>query len=397
MHDIAIIGGGIVGISVAWQLQLRYPAKSIVVLEKERDLAMHQTSHNSGVMHAGVYYEPGSLKARLCKAGVAATAAFCRDNHILYEQCGKLIVATDDLEYDRLLALQNRARQNGLDTELLNRHDLQTMEPNVSGTGALLVRTTGIVSYSDVCKKMAERFQAAGGRICLASPVTALSEKPAHVDIQCDNGLSQTAKFVIACGGLQADRLARMMGINVNFVIVPFRGEYYRLPSTKSAIVNHLIYPVPDPSLPFLGIHLTRMIDGSITVGPNALQGWKREGYERAGFDVGDAWAQLSFPGFWKLAGKHLGTGFAEIRNSIWKRGYVEQVKKYCPSIELSDLLPYPAGIRAIAVKRDGKFAEDFLFVRSARSLHVCSAPSPAATSAIPIGNHICDLLEDEL
>ena len=391
MYDFAVIGGGIVGLSVAWQLRKRQPSQSVVVIEKEPALARHQTGHNSGVIHAGIYYEPGSLKARLCRAGVAETLSFCRDNGIAHEQCGKLIVATNATEYARMLRLYERARQNGIEIELLDEAQLKAAEPNVAGVGAILSPTTGIVDYAAVAVAMARRLEELGGEIRTGAEVTGIDETVDRAIIRIDGSPPLEARFLVVCGGLMADRLAAMMQLDVDFRIVPYRGEYYRLPDAKRSIVRHLIYPVPEPGLPFLGVHLTRMIDGSVTVGPNAVQGWKREGYGRFNVSARDIADMLAFPGFWRVTAANLGVGIAEFRNSVWKRGYLRQVQKYCPSVQLADLLPYPAGIRAQAVMRDGTLVDDFLFAETPRSLHVCNAPSPAATSAIPIGAMICD------
>ena len=391
MYDFAVIGGGIVGLSVAWQLQQRQSSSRVVVIEKEAALARHQTGHNSGVIHAGIYYEPGSLKAELCRRGVTDTLRFCSDNDIPHEQCGKLIVATNPDEHQRMLALYERALQNGIRVELLDEAQLKAAEPNVTGIGAILSPSTGIVDYVAVAEAMARRLQEFGGDIRTNSEVTAIDESTdaATIHIRGDEPLE--ARYLVVCGGLMADRLAAKMGLDVDFRIVPYRGEYYRLPDGMRSIVRHLIYPVPDPGLPFLGVHLTRMIGGSVTVGPNAVQGWKREGYGRVNFSVRDTAEMLAFAGFWRVTADNLGVGIAEFWNSVWKRGYLKQVQKYCPSVRLADLRPYPAGIRAQAVRRDGSLVHDFLFAETPRSLHVCNAPSPAATSAIPIGEMICD------
>lgn len=393
-YDYIIIGGGIVGTSTAWQLQQRFPDKKILLLEKESHFSKHQTGHNSGVIHAGVYYTPGSLKAQFCREGVAATMAFCDENNLPYEQCGKLLVATNDTEYQRMEVLFQRCHENQLEVEWLEAEQLKQREPNIRGLAAIRVKTTGIVDYQLVTIKMAERFVALGGEARLNSEVTALQEHACHVQVEVrtpQGAESLKAGFIIACSGLMADRTTRMMGIKTDFQIIPFRGEYYQLPAKYNGIVNHLIYPVPDPDLPFLGVHLTRMIDGSVTVGPNAVQGWKREGYGRINISLRDSWQMVTFPGFWKVLQANWKAGLIETKNSWFKPGYLKLVQKYCPQLKLEDLQPYPAGIRAQAVLKDGTLVHDFLFAESPRSLHVCNAPSPAATSAIPIGNYLCD------
>lgn len=388
-YDIILIGGGIVGVATAWQLQRRFPEASILLVEKEPALGRHQTGRNSGVIHAGVYYAPGSLKADFCRRGAAWTLEFCRQERIPCEQCGKLLVATDDVELDRLQDLEDRCRLNGIAAERLTERELRRREPEIRGRGALLVPATGITDYGRITAVLAARFREAGGTIRLASPVWALEEAPRGIRVRVA-GESLGAAWVLVCGGLMADRLARMLRLPIDFRIVPFRGEYYRLAPGCRDIVRHLIYPVPDPALPFLGVHLTRMIDGSVTVGPNAVVGWKREGYGRVNFSPRDAWEMVTFPGFWKVAREHLGSGLAEMRDSALTRGYLRRVRKYCPRIQASDLRPYPVGIRAQAVGRDGRLVHDFLFAESPRSLHVCNAPSPAATSAVPIGEYLC-------
>jgi L-2-hydroxyglutarate oxidase len=364
------------------------PGSSLVVLEKENRLAKHQTGHNSGVIHAGIYYPPGSLKAELCRKGAVATKTFCAENGIRFDVCGKLLVATSAAEVVRMEALYQRSRQNGIEVARIGAEELKEREPNVRGLGSLLVPSTGIVDYSEICRAMGCRIEALGGEIHLSSRVSGIRETAAAVDIDCE-GKSWRAKKLIVCGGLQSDRLAMSAGLSIDHRIIPFRGEYYRLPPDKNAIVRHLIYPIPDPALPFLGIHLTRMIDGGVTVGPNAVIGFAREGYPRLSVDLSDTVDIMRFPGFWKTAFSHRKSAVQEFRNSFWKAGYLKECQKYCPSLDLSDLLPYEAGIRAQAVHKDGTLIHDFLFAETDRMLHVCNAPSPAATSALPIAEMI--------
>ncbi len=394
MYDYIIVGGGIVGVSTAWQLQQAYPNKSILLLEKESGFAKHQTGHNSGVIHAGVYYAPGSLKADFCKRGVERTIEFCAKHDIPVENCGKLLVATDDAEMERMNALYQRCHENGIEVELLDAVQLKLAEPNITGLGAILVKTTSIVNYTRVTEMMAKEFTEQGGQVSLGTEVIAAKELPEEVQLTCKvdgQTMQLNGRFMITCSGLMADRMTKMLGIETDFQIVPYRGEYYLLDEKHNQVVNHLIYPIPDPELPFLGVHLTRMIDGTVTVGPNAVQGWKREGYGAINFSIKDTWQMLNFAGFWKVTAKHLKTGLVEFKNSWWKPGYLKLVNKYCPSITVNDLKPYPAGIRAQAVMKDGTLVHDFLFAESPRSLHVCNAPSPAATSAMPIGEYICE------
>lgn len=387
-YDYCIIGGGIVGLATAMRLLDARPGSSLILLEKEISLGKHQTGHNSGVIHAGIYYAPGSLKAELCRKGAIATKEFCEQNSIRYDVCGKLVVATSDQEVVRMDALFARSRQNTIEVHRLSAGELVEREPNIVGMGALHVPSTGIVSYLDMCRKMGERIIAGGGEIRLSTPVTGIREKIDCVEVNGE-GASWQANELIVAGGLQADRLARLAGLAMDFRIVPFRGEYYRLPSDKNQIVQHLIYPVPDPSLPFLGVHLTRMIDGSVTVGPNAVIGFSREGYPQLSFNLSDVMDYALFPGFWKTVFANRRSAVTELRNSLWKPGYLEECRKYCPELRLSDLLPHDAGIRAQAVRADGSLVHDFLFAQTDRTLHVCNAPSPAATSAIPIAEMI--------
>jgi len=389
-YDYCIIGGGIVGLATAMALLQQRPGASLLILEKETSLGRHQTGHNSGVIHAGIYYAPGSLKAELCKRGAQATKDFCREHDIAFDVCGKLLVASNPLEMQRMQALYERSQQNGLKVERLDAAELARREPNIAGLGALFVDATGIVDYKQVCYAMAKVIEQAGGEVRLGTTVQAIRELGEHVEIR-DQNQTWHARQLVACAGLQSDRLARLAGVKIDHQIIPFRGEYYRLPASKNQIVNHLIYPIPDPELPFLGVHLTRMIDGSVTVGPNAVLGFGRENYRKFGVNWRDVAEYASFPGFWKTIWNNLGSGTTEMKNSLFKRGYLEQCRKYCPSLQVEDLLPYEAGIRAQAVMRDGTLVHDFLFAETPRMVHVCNAPSPAATSAIPIGEMIAE------
>ena len=393
-YDYLIVGGGIVGISTAWQLLQRYPNKRILVLEKESHYAGHQTGHNSGVIHAGVYYQPGSLKADFCRRGNEATIKFCLEHDIPYEQCGKLLVATNQNEYDLMEKLFERSEENQIEVEWLDRKQLKEREPNISGLGAFFVPQTGIVDYRKITNKMADLFKARGGEVQLDCEVLGLKEKSNGLRVRTDLAEFKT-RYLIACSGLMADRLVNMLGIQPDFQIIPFRGEYFQLPPHKSNIINHLIYPIPDPEMPFLGVHLTRMIDGTVTVGPNAVLGFKREGYQKTDVSFRDLKEMATFSGFWKVMQQNLKAGLSEFKNSIFKGGYLELVRKYCPQVTISDLTPYPAGVRAQAVAKDGTLIHDFLFVNTQRTFHVCNAPSPAATSAIPIGAHIVERVEE--
>lgn len=396
MYDYIIIGGGILGLSTAMQLIRAYPDKKMLLVEKEDGPARHQTGHNSGVIHAGVYYTPGSLKARFCLEGNLATKAFCDEHSIAYDECGKLLVATNDLELQRMKALWERTEANGLERYWLTAEELQEREPNITGVGGIFVPSSGIVNYAEVAAAMGREFEAAGGEIRYTTSVTGLSERPNEVVVSTSQGDFST-RYMVSCSGLMADRVVRMLGIEPDFTICPFRGEYFRLPAQHNQIVNHLIYPIPDPSMPFLGVHLTRMIDGSVTVGPNAVLAWKREGYRKTDVSLSDTLAMLRHRGIRQVLKDNLRPGLSEFKNSLYKKGYLQQVRKYCPSLTLADLEPYPAGVRAQAVSNDGRLVDDFLFVNTPRTVNVCNAPSPAATSAIPIGAHIVEKVKQQV
>jgi L-2-hydroxyglutarate oxidase len=404
LHDVIVVGGGIVGLATAAEVLRRRPGADVLVLEKEDAVGQHQSGHNSGVIHAGVYYEPGSLKARFCTDGAARTREFCTDKGIPFSDTGKLVVATTPVEVSRLSALTERARANGLAVTPLTAGELREHEPHIVGLAALRVHATGITDYPAVCRALADDISAAGGVVRTSIEVVAIDESPGSVTLTLrgrspESGwrTAESARQVIVCAGLQADRLAAMSGLNHGadtFSIVPFRGEYHRLPASRDGLIEALIYPVPDPDLPVLGVHLTRTIDGGITVGPNAVLGLSREGYGKGSIDVRDLASVARFPGTWQLARTHWRTGLAE-QHSSWRRGaYLELVRRYCPELTVEDLLPEPAGIRAQAVLRDGTLVHDFLVRRTDRTVHVCNAPSPAATSAFPIAAHVLDLAE---
>lgn len=386
--DYCIIGGGIVGLATAYQLLRKEPGASLILLEAADALGSHQTGHNSGVIHSGIYYAPGSLKARFSKAGAEQTKEFCREHGIRYAEPGKLLVATSALEQERLDQLEERALIHGLEYERLDRPGLLRREPNVSGLGALFIPSTGIVDYREVARKLAALVTAAGGQVVTGARVMTIAEHADRVEVGTARGQYSCSRLV-ACAGLQSDRLAEAAGMDIDVQIVPFRGEYFELPPAKSDYVRHLIYPVPDPALPFLGVHLTPTIAGTVTVGPNAVLGLSREGYPKFSLDVRDVGRYVRFPGLWKVARAHAGTAVREVRNSLFKGSYLKECRKYAPGLAKSDLLPYEAGIRAQAVHRDGTLIHDFLLSETARMIHVLNAPSPAATAALPIGEHL--------
>jgi L-2-hydroxyglutarate oxidase len=390
IYDFCVIGGGIVGLATAVELLRRQPGASLVLLEKEDRLAAHQTSHNSGVIHAGIYYAPGSFKAKLCRRGADATKKFCETHDIPFLTCGKLLVATDAPEVERMNALHARAIANGVEVELLDAGQLRRREPNVAGLAAIFVPSTAIVDYRRVCEALAGEIGTGGGEILLGAEVDGILEHRDGVSVSLGERRLEV-RHLVACAGLQSDRLARLAGLRTDFQIVPFRGEYFRLNQRCADIVHSLIYPIPDPALPFLGVHLTRMIDGSVTVGPNAVLGFDREGYRRFSWNAADIADTLRFPGFWRLVLQNFSPAMRELRSSLSKRNYLALCQKYCPSLALDDLEPMEPGIRAQAVKSDGSLVHDFLFMETAHMVHVCNAPSPAATSAMPIGEIIAD------
>lgn len=388
IYDVAIIGAGIVGLATAHFLHKTIPDQRIVVIDKEAGPGLHQTGHNSGVIHAGIYYAPGSLKAKLCAAGAKATKAFCDEHKIAYENCGKLIVATDESELTALDELERRAIQNGQIVHPISKDELIEREPMVRGLRALFSPASGIVDYREICRILHKTLQETGVDFLFGQAVTGLEE---HTDetLVVTSGGELSTRLVVACAGLQADRIAALSGVASDFRIIPFRGEYYRIATHSKVQVNHLIYPVPDPSLPFLGVHLTKMIGGYSTVGPNAMFSLGRETYAAnrpAWLDLGRS---LAFPGFWKLMARSLRPGLHELSGSLLKSVYLKRCQRYCPALSLKDLEPYEPGIRAQAVDASGTMIDDFLLRETRRSIHVCNAPSPAATSAFPIGEHI--------
>jgi L-2-hydroxyglutarate oxidase len=387
-YDVAVIGAGIVGLATAMSLLEQERHIDIVLLDKEPSAGQHQTGHNSGVIHTGIYYDPTSLKARLCREGCEATKAFCRQEHIRYDTCGKLIVATIDDEVAKLGDLYERAYANGVAVERLDASALAALEPNVTGMAALLVRDAGIVDYRQVCEAMVGRIRAAGGEVRFNAAVTSIEQKNDRITIKA-GGETLSAARVVACAGLHSDRLAAAAGVSSDYRILPFRGEYFVLPDERSNIVSHLIYPVPDPKLPFLGIHLTPTIDGRTTVGPNAVLAFAREAYQKSAFNLADTLGMIGFPGSWRLLARQWRAATSEYRNSLFRSVYLAACQKYCPSLRIEDLLPWPAGVRAQAVSRQGVMLHDFAFAGTDRMLHVLNAPSPAATSAIPIGRMI--------
>lgn len=388
MYDFAIIGGGIVGLSTAMALGKRYPNARILVLEKESNWAFHQTGNNSGVIHSGIYYKPGSFKAKFCRDGCRSMVEFCQEHGIEHEICGKVIVATNETELPRLENLYTRGLENGIDVKRITPEEVREIEPHVTSVGGILVSSTGIANYKQVCYKYAEIIRQQGGELRLNTKVEKIVISGKHQVLETNSGPFET-RFVINCAGLHSDRVAKMGKTDPKAKIVPFRGEYYELTPEKRYLVKGLIYPVPNPDFPFLGVHFTRMIDKSVHAGPNAVLSLKREGYNKTDFDLRDFAEVMTYPGFWKLAAKHADEGIQEIIRSFSKAAFTKSLQKLIPEVQQEDLVPTHAGVRAQALMNDGKLVDDFLIVQSQNSVHVCNAPSPAATSSIEIGKAI--------
>lgn len=392
-YDIVIIGGGILGLSTAMQLIRRYPRQGkIAVVEKEAQLATHQTGHNSGVIHSGIYYRPGSWKAQFCVEGVKKLLQFCQENEIEYQLCGKTIVATDESELGRLENLYERGVANGVQgLELIGQERLKEIEPHVSGISGLWSPNTGIIDYVKVASAYAARFQQDGGDIYTGATVRKIRQAPAGSAIETEGGVL-LAKHVINCAGLYADRVAEMMGEHTDVRIIPFRGEYYTLRPESQHLAKGLIYPVPDPAFPFLGVHYTRTIYGQVEAGPNAVLALAREGYRKSDVNLAESWGTVSFPGFWKMSMRNWRTGLAEVHRSYSKSVFVRDLQRLIPEIREEDLAPGGAGVRAQAVSSNGSLLDDFSIRQGRTAIHVLNAPSPGATSSLAIGEHIVDL-----
>ena len=393
-YDCAIIGGGIVGLATASILSRRQPGCSIVVLEKEQELATHQTGRNSGVIHSGIYYKPGSYKARFAREGSASMVEFCREHGIKYDVCGKVIVATEQEELPRLENLYNRGLENGLSVSRLSADQVREIEPHVSCLAGIKVPSTGIVSYRQVSNTYADLFRANDGTIRPGVRILGMRDAGAGKILETTQG-DVEARFVINCGGLFSDRLARAGGADPGAKIVPFRGEYFELVPEKRHLVKTLIYPVPNPDFPFLGVHFTRMIDGTIHAGPNAVLAFKREGYRKTDFSFRDTLETLTYPGFWALARKNMAEGWAEMRRSFSKALFVRSLQRLIPEVQAADLVPCKAGVRAQALFSNGKLVDDFLIIRERNTIHVCNAPSPAATASLEIGKAVVEQVPD--
>jgi (S)-2-hydroxyglutarate dehydrogenase len=390
MVDYTIVGGGIVGLSTAMALGKRFPHATILLLEKEPAWALHQTGRNSGVIHSGIYYKPGSLKASFARSGNSSMVAFCQEHGIAHEICGKVIVATDQAELPYLERLHQRGQENGLDVKRINRDEIRDIEPHVEGISGILVPSAGIVDYQQVAHTFARIIAQQGGELCLNAEVKSIENHGDHLVVHT-SGRTFATRFLINCAGLHSDRIAKLGQARVPARIVPFRGEYYELKPERRYLVKNLVYPVPHPQFPFLGVHFTRMIGGDVHAGPNAVLSLKREGYRKTDANLRDIADVMTFGGFWKLAGRHWSDGAQEVVRSISKQAFVRSLQKLIPEIQADDLVPSQAGVRAQALRDDGTLIDDFLIVAGHRSVHVCNAPSPAATASIQIGQAVVE------
>ncbi len=393
--DVIIVGGGIVGLAVALEITKRFPRLRLLLLEKEDRVGRHQSGHNSGVIHSGVYYRPGSQKAKLCVEGARAMIEFCRTHAIPHQICGKVIVATYEEEFPRLEELQRRGEANGLTgLQMIGPEQLREIEPHASGLRALIVPSTGITDYAMVCEKSAELICVQGGTILTSTAVTGLRNLTDELVVET-SGAAFSTTYLINCAGLFSDRIAGMAGGKLDVIIVPFRGEYYDLIPERSSLVRALIYPVPDPQFPFLGVHFTRRVGGTVDAGPNAVLAFRREGYHRTDFSPRDLASSLAFPGFWRMAAKHWRSGLDEFHRSFSKPAFVRALQRLLPELRAEDLIPGGSGVRAQALRRDGSLVDDFLFVPAGRMLHVLNVPSPAATASLVIGRSIVRTAEE--
>ena len=389
MFDVGIIGGGIVGLATAYQLSQKYPKLSVAVIEKESSLAKHQTGHNSGVLHSGIYYKPGSLKAINCRQGKKAMEKFCKEQDIDFELCGKIIVALNDEEVPRMQNIFQRGQENGVNCKIISREEMLEIEPHVAGVQAIHVPECGIVNYKQVCLRLGEIIEEKEeNRLFLGHQVTKIKNLNDSLVIETNKGVIE-CKQLINCGGLHSDKVTKLGGQKPPAKIIPFKGEYFELKENAKHLCKNLIYPVPDPAFPFLGVHFTRMIDGTVECGPNALLAFGREAYGKFDLNLKDLLESITYPGFQKMAIKHWKMGWGEMWRSYNKGAFVKALKRLIPEIEASHLISAPAGIRAQAVSPEGGLVDDFLIQENKRIINVCNAPSPAATASLNIGSTI--------
>jgi L-2-hydroxyglutarate oxidase len=394
---IIIIGGGIVGLATAYKAARVIPSARVTVLEKESAPGRHQTGHNSGVLHCGLYYKPGSLKARLAVSGIQQMVSFCRENNVAHEICGKLVVATNEEEVPRLKALHERGIKNGLQgLQMLEREQMREIEPHVAGIAGLRVPQEGIVDYAAVCSAMVNGISEKEGKVQTGARVLGMHSNGGGWVANTTAGDFE-GDYVINCAGLHCDRVSELAGLKREVRIVPFRGEYYKIRPERQHLVRNLIYPVPDPQFPFLGVHFTRLIHGGIEAGPNAVLAFAREGYRKSDLNVGDLWDALTFSGLWRFLGKHKRMSWEEMKRSFSSRLFCQSLQRLVPEIKMQDLAPGGAGVRAQAMSPDGELVQDFHFVTQRGALHVLNAPSPAATASLAIADEICNRMVREL
>lgn len=394
IYDFIIVGGGIVGLATGYSLIKKYPDASLLILEKESTVAAHQTGRNSGVIHSGIYYKPGSLKAKYAKEGAKRLIEYCKENEIKYDICGKLIIATEEEELPNLESLYLRGKENGLTIEKIDMEQIREIEPHANGIAAIKVPMTGIVNYQEVALSLAANIEERGGVLETDTVVKNIIENDDGVIVQTSKG-NFNSKYFFNCAGLYSDRIARLAGVDPGMKIIPFRGEYYKLKEDKANLVKNLIYPVPNPQFPFLGVHLTRMINGETHAGPNAVLAFKREGYKKTDFNLRDLAEVLSYRPFWKIVKKHLRYGIMEMYRSVNRRVFLKSLQRLVPEVQEGDLIPAEAGIRAQALTNKGDLIDDFMIIKGKRSIHVCNAPSPAATASLAIGEEIVQYLNE--
>lgn len=394
--DVVVVGGGIIGLATAYQITRRFPDHQVMVLEKEKVLAQHQSGRNSGVLHSGIYYQPGSLKSINCRQGRSAMQSFCEEHEIPHEVCGKVIVATEEDELQRLDAIYRRGQENGVECSKLDADQLRAIEPYCRGIAAVQVRSAGIVDYRRVCFRLCELILESGGEVRTGTRLYQVKQVGNRVILETNKGAFQTS-LLVNCAGLQSDRIAKMCGQQPEVRIVPFRGEYYELADKAQHLCRNLIYPVPDPAFPFLGIHVTRTIFGSVECGPNAVLAFAREGYRKWDINWRDLWDAVGYRGFQKLAVKHWTAGMQEMRRSYFQSAFLASLQRLIPAVEAKDLIAAPAGVRAQALRKNGSLVDDFVIQKEGNFIHVLNAPSPAATASLTIGSMIAEQAADVL
>src|SRR5699024_1164516 len=394
MYDFVVVGAGIIGLSVSMQLSATYTQSNILVIEKEDEISLHQTGRNSGVIHSGIYYKPGSIKADFAKSGNNNLMTFCKREGVPFEQCGKIIVAVEENELDQMEKLYQRGLQNSLDVKKVSKEEINERQPYVNGLEGIFVPSTGIVDYKQVADAYKNRAQENGSEFLLGAKVQEIKKHSNYLSIKTDNDNIIQTKIVVNCAGLYSDKIAENSGVKTDMKIIPFRGEYFKVKKDKEYLVNNLIYPVPNPEFPFLGVHFTRMMAGGIDIGPNAVPSFKREGYTKRDVNLKELYEILKYKPFWQVAFGNMQEGVKEILKSFSKKLFLKDINKYFPQLTLNDLVPEKAGVRAQALGTDGKLIDDFFIAQTDRAIHICNAPSPAATASLEIGDYIVKLIQ---